>query len=804
MVGGLKVESDDTRDQACRWLFGTMIFAIRIRGIVQGVGFRPAIWRVARDLNVAGEVLNDAEGVLIRIAAPEIGVDAFIDRLKADSPALARIDAIEVERLDQEIRFTEFSIGPSARGAVRTLIGPDVATCRLCLADVLAKTDRRYRYPFTNCTNCGPRFSIIERVPYDRANTSMACFDICAACRAEYEDPGQRRFHAEPIACPACGPRVRVIDARGQQAEEPGDKSVEAVVRLIAEGGIVAIKGVGGYHLACDATNAGTVEELRRRKQRYGKPFALMVRDVRVLRRYAHVDALEEDALASDAAPIVLLDAGGIERLPEAIAPGLSQLGFMLPYTPLHHLVMRAFDQPLVMSSGNRSEEPQCIDDGDAVRRLSSIADHLLVHDRRIVTRVDDSVVHVVAGAPRVLRRARGYAPASIKLPDGFERAPDILAVGGELKSTFCLIKDGQALLSPHLGDLENEVAWRGFEHALTLMSGLNEHDPAAVAVDLHPEYLASKHGRALAAARQLPLIEVQHHHAHVAACMAENGLALDGGPVLGIVLDGLGFGEDGTIWGGEFLLADYRRYERLGYFKPVAMPGGAQAVRQPWRNLYAHLEAAMGIDVFRAEFANTTLAAYLSRKPTATLAAMIGKGLNAPLASSCGRLFDAVAAALGLCADASRYEGEAAMQLEAALGRPTDEVSPDGVPYDFAIAEGPGAAGLDPAPMWWRLCRDLRSGVPAEIIARRFHCGLSAGVVSMAERVARNRHGGGAGGRVALSGGCFQNRTLVEEVSRGLQEAGFVVLLHAKVPTNDGGLSLGQAAIAAARLTPP
>ena len=776
-----------------------MIYAIRIRGIVQGVGFRPTVWRIARCLKLAGEVLNDSEGVLIRIAASETSLAAFIDRLKAAPPALARIDAIEIERLWEENEFTEFSILPSAIGTVRALVGPDVATCPLCLAEVFSKSDRRHQYPFTNCTNCGPRFSIIERVPYDRANTSMARFEMCVACKAEYENPAQRRFHAEAIACPVCGPQVRLVDSHGRQVQEPGYHSIDSAVALLAAGGIVGIKGLGGYHIACDATNQGTVEELRRRKQRYGKPFALMARDLQILRRYAHVDTREENILTSEAAPIVLLDVSGMESLPEAIAPGLSVLGFMLPYTPLHHLIVREFEKPLVMTSGNITDEPQCIDDDDAVRRLYSITDHLLINDRRIVTRVDDSVTHVVAGAPRVLRRARGYAPTSIRLPEGFEHAPDILAMGGELKSTFCLTRNGQAVPSPHLGDLENAAAWQGFEHTLAIMSRVNDHDPAAFAVDLHPDYLSSKHGRALAQARILPLIEVQHHHAHVAACMAENGMPLDSEPVLGIVLDGLGFGDDGTIWGGEFLLADYRGYERLGFFKPVAMPGGAQAVRQPWRNLYAHLDAAMGIDVFQVEFAGTELAAYLRLKPIATLAAMIGKGLNAPLASSCGRLFDAVAAAIGLCADTLTYEGEAAMRLEAMLRQRDDQTFAEQDPYSFAVADG---RCLDPAPMWRLLCRDLRKGVPPTVIALRFHRALAEGVASMATRLARNCRACRPS-QVVLSGGCFQNRTLTEDLTRRLQEAGFGVLLHAKVPPNDGGLSLGQAAVAAARLTP-
>jgi hydrogenase maturation protein HypF len=777
-----------------------MVFLIQVQGIVQGVGFRPTVWRIARELELSGEVLNNSKGVLIRISGSEQQAHALVERLRADAPALARIETIEIEGSASTDQFEGFSIRTSAAGPIRTTIGPDIATCARCAAEVLTPAARRYRYPFTNCTNCGPRYSIVERLPYDRRNTSMKAFDMCVACSAEYGDPADRRFHAEPIACPACGPTLSMTGPSEATDPEVGAGAVEAVIHRIDAGKIVAIKGLGGYHLACDATNGRAVEVLRRRKRRSNKPFALMARDLAVIRRYAHVSLAEEAALASEAAPILLLEACQPMALPAAVAPGLSLVGFALPYTPLHHMILAAFDRPLVMTSGNLSDEPQCIDDQEARDRLAPIADNVLANDRRIVNRVDDSVVRMIAGVPRLVRRARGYAPAPVSLPSGFESSPDVLALGGELKSTFCLTKGGQAILSPHLGDLENAAVLSEFERSLDLMSRLVGHEPAAVAVDLHAGYVSTQHGRRLASERGLPLIGVQHHHAHLAACLAENGVALDDGPVLGVVLDGLGFGDDGTLWGGEFLLADYRGYERLAHLKPVPMPGGTRAVLEPWRNLYAHLEAAIGLADFGARFGDTRLAIYLEGKPTDSLAAMIRKGLNSPLGSSCGRLFDAVAAAVGLCPDAASYEAEAAMRLEALAASDLPGIASrenDGEAYPFATSGPPGGLPqLDPTPMWWALCRDISDGVSPERIARRFHAGLARWVVSLAAALARRR----GVRRTALSGGCFQNRRLAEAIIRGLAAEGLEVLFHARVPANDGGLALGQAAVAAAR----
>jgi hydrogenase maturation protein HypF len=587
---------------------------------------------------------------------------------------------------------------------------------------------------------------------------------------------------------------LRRIDG-GMPCEIPARDPIEAAARLIRAGEIVAIKGLGGYHLACDATDGLTVDRLRRLKHRDAKPFALMARDLDTIRRYCTIAPEEERALSGAQAPIVLLRADGPERLPDTIAPGLTTLGFMLPTTPLHLLVMNELEEPVVMTSGNHSDEPQVTADDEVPARLGTIASHALMHDRQIANRVDDSVVRVAAGRAPLLRRARGYAPAPIALSPGFETAPEILAMGGELKATFCLVKDRQAILSQHQGDLEHPAAFDDYRKNLVLYRNLFDHRPAALAADLHPEYLSAKFAREEAHAGNLPLIEVQHHHAHIAACLAENRRPLAAPAVLGAALDGLGWGDDGTIWGGEFLLADYRSYERLASLAPVAMPGGASAIREPWRSLYAHLARAIGWAELTRSFSRLELCADLSAKPLATIDAMIARHLNAPPASSCGRLFDAAAAAIGICRECQAYEGEAAMRLEAIV----DEAAlGDAECYTFGIVPTAGLLAIEPRPMWHALLSDLAEDTPPPVIAARFHNGLAAAITAMGETLAER---GARFDTVALSGGCFQNRILFEETLRGLQALGFTVLTHAQVPANDGGLALGQAAIAAARL---
>jgi hydrogenase maturation protein HypF len=779
---------------------------IRVRGRVQGVGFRPMVWRIARDLDLSGEVLNDADGVLVRVGGSEKSVAAFIDRMEREPPPLGRIDHIETQAFYGHLP-KRFSIAESVGGASHTQVAPDAAICVACVEEIANPFARRFRYPFTNCTHCGPRLSIVKSIPFDRAKTTMAPFAMCEACGVEYRDPADRRFHAEAIACHTCGPKATLLRLDGGLAsfgQHSMRDSVDAVRKLIQMGEIVAIKGLGGYQLTCDATNADTVARLRRSKRRDAKPFALMARDLDIIRSYCSVGGEEQRQLTGSSAPIVLLDAVGSKRLPEAIAPGLSTLGFMLPTTPLHFLILQHLDHPVVMTSGNLSDEPQVIDDAVARDRLAGIAPYALVHDREIANRVDDSVVRVMSGRARIFRRSRGFAPAPIPLPPGFEAAPELVAMGGELKATFCLVKDGAAILSQHQGDLEDAATFDDYRKTLALYTKLFDHAPVALVADRHPEYLSSKLARELAEAGPLPLIEIQHHHAHVAACLAENGHALDAPAVLGVVLDGLGWGDDRTFWGGEFLLADYRRYERLGTFGPVAMLGGAQAAREPWRNLYAHIVAGMGWAKFATNFSELDLCADLSVRPRAILDAMIRSGINAPKASSCGRLFDAVAAALNICRERQAYEGDAAARLEAMVDQDTLRLEDEALCYPLTIhnAGGSSLPCIDPAAMWQAILGDLILKTPVPVMAARFHKGLAQVVVAMATKLARRDDDRGPRfDTIALSGGCFQNRVLFEELVRRLKQNNFVVLAHAQVPANDGGLALGQAAIGAAHL---
>jgi hydrogenase maturation protein HypF len=776
---------------------------IRIRGLVQGVGFRPTVWRVATRLGLAGEVCNDADGVLIRISGEAALAEQLIADVKAECPPLARIDSVEVNETSSFAASDPFRIAESETGPMRTEVAPDAATCPACLAETRDPFTRRFRYPFTNCTHCGPRLSIICDAPYDRARTTMAGFDLCEACRAEYETPSDRRFHAQPISCHICGPRVKLEKFGGGAVEFSAFSmldDVDAVAGMLLKGHIVAIKGIGGYHLACDATNAEAVTRLRQRKERYTKAFALMARDLDVIRRYAKMNLAEETALTSTAAPIVLLDVEPASALPEAVAPGLTSLGFMLPSTPLQHLMFKRLDRPIVMTSGNRSDAPQIIDDELARTELSGIADFLLTHDRGIAVRLDDSVLRVSDETPRLIRRARGFAPAAIALPGSLCASPPLLAMGGELKNTFCLVKDGQAILSPHIGDLEDAERLHEFEHNLRLFQDLYEHSAQAIAVDLHPEYLSTKCGRRIAQEKNLPIIGIQHHHAHIASAMAENGLEPGEGLVLGIALDGLGLGDDGALWGGEFLLCDYRSYRRVGTFKPVALPGGARAMREPWRNTLAHILAEMGWPAFNMNFAGIPLHDFLRSKPVDMIKTMIKDGLNSPTASSCGRLFDAVAGAIGICRDEIFHEGEAAMRLEALVDAKTMAGVDEELAYPFGVPrlKASGLPYIEPLAMWQALLGDLYENTPAPVMAARFHKGLAKVIVYLVSKavVADETR---LTNRIVLSGGVMQNRWLTDELVRRFRAEDFEVFLQAKVPSNDGGLSLGQAAIAAA-----
>jgi len=765
--------------------------SIRVRGQVQGVGFRPTVWRLARDCRLSGEVLNDGEGVLIRVGGDADLIRQFVGRIRSEAPPLARIESLELSPVDWDGKLTEFRIGESRGGDVRTSVLPDAATCPACLADVGDPSNRRFRYPFTNCTHCGPRLSIIRAVPYDRAGTSMADFEMCPACREEYEDPANRRFHAQPNCCPECGPRLWLEDRRRSEIDiAPWPDAIGAAAELLRRGAILAIKGIGGFHLACDATNPDSVRRLRRNKHRYDKPFALMARDLEVIRRYAKPDAGEVELLSSVAAPIVVLEqrTDGHQVAP-CVAPGQATFGFMLPYSALHHLLLESFERPLVFTSGNCSDEPQCTGNDDARKRLSGVADYWLLHDRDIVNRLDDSVVARVAGARRTLRRARGYAPDSMPLPAGFEDAPPVLAMGAELKNTLCLLGRGQAMLSAHIGDLEDARAHSDYRRALELNMALFDFVPSTIAIDLHPDYFSTRLGQELSADASIELVGVQHHHAHIAAAMAEHGLPL-GSRVLGVALDGLGLGDDGELWGGEFLLADYADYARLARFAPRPLIGGARAMREPWRNTYAQLHGELGFDSVLARWPTLEIVNWLADKPLTNIEHMLSSGVNCPAASSAGRLFDAVAGALGICRARTTYEGQAAIELEALARDASGDRCYGWELTDAALPE------LRWATMWQEILDDLAAGTDSITIAARFHRTVAEAVADVAGRFA----GDHCCDTVVLSGGVFQNRLLLDASIRSLAERGLRAIAPEQLPANDGGLSLGQAVIAAAR----
>ncbi len=770
---------------------------IRIRGTVQGVGFRPTVARLARARGLSGWVRNDAEGVLLRLTAPAEAVDAFLTALRAELPPLARIEAIERSPGDDPVA-EGFAIVASGAGRAQTAVAPDAVSCAACAAEVLDPRARRFRYPFTNCTHCGPRFSIQRGIPYDRPQTTMRRFAMCADCRREYADETDRRFHAQPIACPACGPTVRLVRADGHAPDVPID-ACDAVGRLLLQGQIVALKGLGGYQLWCDATNEAAVRRLRERKRRPAKPLAVMARDLALARRYATIGPAEEEALRSPAGPIVLLarrDPPQGRPLAPSLAPDQRLVGIMLATTPLHQLALLGIDRPVVCTSGNVSEEPQAIDNDDAHARLGAIADWFLDHDRPIANRVDDSVVRLIDGAVRVLRAGRGYAPVSHALPGGFAAAPPVLAVGGALKNGICLLGGGRAVLSQYFGDLDELATVEDWQRGLFRLQELYQHAPEAIATDLHPGYRSSELARGLASARGLPLIEVQHHHAHIASCLAENGHPLEGGKVLGLALDGLGLGPGHALLGGELLSCDYRGYERLGSLKPVALLGGDRAAREPWRNLYAQLRDGMSWEELERRAAGLPLLASLRDRPLALLEPLLTR--PGGLCTSAGRLFDAVAAAVGIHPERTSYEGQAAMALEALVSeRALADAGAE--PYRFELRRLPatGLPGLEPRGLWQAILRDLRAATPPATIAARFHRALADGLGRLVARGAES-----TGHKdVALAGGVFQNRVLTERLADDLRGRGFRVLMHHQVPPNDQGLALGQAVIAAARM---
>lgn len=747
---------------------------IHINGIVQGVGFRPFVYNLAEQYGVRGWVSNNASGVDMEIEGSQAVINDFIAAIKNQAPPLAVIDAIMVA-CREPCGYVGFSIRPSVDGNCKTaLVSPDVATCPNCVGELLHSTDRRYRYPFINCTDCGPRFTIIQDIPYDRQATTMRRFTMCPACQAEYDNPANRRFHAQPNACPVCGPAYRLLDNAGLPLPLSGGDIFVMAAKLIADGFILAIKGIGGYHLAVNAREEAAVARLRARKVREDKPFAVMAGSLAAVKAQCLVSVAEEQLLTSAARPVVLLAKGASCHLADSIAPGNPYVGMMLPYTPAHYLLLGQ-DDIWVMTSGNISDEPIAYEDDDALARLNSIADYFLVHDRDIYCRADDSVVRVVEDKPYFIRRSRGYVPAPVNLA---RELPPVLAVGGELKNTFCLTRGKQAFLSAHTGDLENLPTYQSYIEAIEHFKRLLSVTPQVVACDLHPEYLSTKY----AAALTLPVVAVQHHHAHIAAVMAEHHLT---GPVIGIAFDGTGYGPDGTLWGGEFLVADLKEYRRAGHLATLPLPGGAKAIREPWRLALWWLKELYGQDFVNQ---NIPLARALPFGWELVLAAA-AKGINTPLASGAGRLFDTAAALLGI-RQTINYEGQAAVELELAAQGHNGRVLP------YAVSQTEGSWVLEYRPLFGALCRELQAGVTVSQLAADFHTTLAAATCEVTQNISR-----ATGIReIVLSGGVFQNITLLRQIIGMLAQNGLTIYLHRQVPPNDGGLALGQAIIAGER----
>ncbi|HTY55653.1 MAG TPA: carbamoyltransferase HypF [Candidatus Binataceae bacterium] len=744
---------------------------ISVTGIVQGIGFRPFVWSLATRHHLGGFVANDSRGVIIEVEGDHTNIARFMEALVLEVPPLAVIENVASSAI-APTGGAEFAIVESQNhGERQVLVSPDIATCEDCLREIFDPADRRYRYPFTNCTNCGPRLTIIRDVPYDRAATTMSGFAMCRDCAREYRDPRNRRFHAQPVCCPACGPRLRLIGRDG--AVQPGDP-ISAAAELLRTARIIAIKGLGGYHLAALAHNEAAVARLRSRKNREEKPFAVMVPDLAAARVLTELDPLEEQSLASSRKPIVLLPRRVEGALARSVAPRNRFVGLMLPYTPLHHLLCEALRAPFVLTSGNLSDEPIAYDDSDAVRRLSAVADFFLTHDRPIHTRTDDSVVRVMRGRETPIRRSRGYAPQPIGLRWRVERP--ILGCGAELKNTFCLAKNRHAFMSHHIGDLENFQTLRAFRDGIEHYRRLFEIEPHVVAFDLHPEYLSTKYALELDG---VELVGVQHHHAHVAACLADNG---EEGPAIGVAFDGLGYGLDGTLWGGEFMIADLTAFERAGYFAPVPMPGGTAAIKHPWRMAAAYLDAVYGADI------PNQLEVITRHRQWSQIVRLARTRLNSPLTSSVGRLFDAVASILGV-RDSVTYEGQAAVELEQ-IARVDERFayplqSATSLPFVVSSTE-----------LIRAIVENIEAGAPTDAIAARFHNTLARIIVDGCCAIRAER----GVALVALSGGVFQNQLLLTRALPMLEEAGFRVLTHRRVPTNDGGISLGQVAVAAAR----
>lgn len=750
-----------------------MIRRVRLRfsGIVQGVGFRPFIYRLAVSHGLTGFVLNRPDGVVVEIQGSSGPLESFMSRCMKELPPLAQVSDLTTEDIEPS-REDSFRIVPSEEeGRPEVHISPDAATCEDCLAELFDPEDRRYRYPFINCTNCGPRLTIITDIPYDRKNTSMNAFPLCEKCGREYADPRDRRFHAEPNACPVCGPKLTLLDEKGEKVgcSDPVGKTIE----LLRAGYVVAVKGIGGFHLAADASNSGALSRLRERKYREEKPLAVMVKDLAHAFALAEITSWEEELLLSPERPIVLVKKKAADAVSPLVAPGMANLGIMLPYAPLHHLLLEGDFPALVMTSANQTDEPICTGNTEALKRLKRIADYYLLHDRDIVVRCDDSVAAVVQGATRLMRRSRGYVPKPIVLSRSY---PTVLGLGGHLKCTTCIIKGDFAFLSPHIGDMETPEARDFFHESVALMRRLTKSDPEIVACDMHPEYYTTWVSSQMSQKR---VVQVQHHHAHVASCMAENRIT---GDVIGLSMDGTGYGLDGRIWGGEFLVADEADFQRTGHIRYFPLPGGDAAVKQPWRVAAALLMENFGDDWRKAA---EVLGIVPDHIPYDTVETVVQKKLQTVYTSSLGRIFDAVSCLLGIRRKVS-FEGQAAMELEACAGVSPSRILSYDVLMDREII-------LDLYPMIRQLAEERMAGKPVSELASAFHATLIHAFV----RTAREIRDATGLNRVVLSGGCFQNRILLEGCISSLDLSGFDVYTHHLVPANDGGISLGQAYVA-------
>lgn len=748
-------------------------YCINVKGVVQGVGFRPFVYNTAKKYNLKGFVLNDSNGVEIEIEGSIDNLNSFIDELENNPPVLSRIIEIEKAAKDEN-GYSDFVIKESkSKSNKSTLISPDISICDDCLGELFDKNDRRYGYPFINCTNCGPRYTIINDIPYDRVNTSMHVFEMCSNCRKEYDDPSDRRFHAQPNGCFLCGPEIKLIDKNGKNIES--SDVILKVTELLNSGYIIAVKGLGGFHLCCDAFNNDAVKNLRERKRRYQKPLALMSPDFNSILKYAYLNEKEKQVLLSAQRPILLLDKKPSNKISSYVAPGINSFGVMLPYTPLHYLIIKNNFDALVMTSGNISEEPIAIDNEEALYRLKDIADYFLVNNRDIYIRSDDSVVRIFQDNLMPLRRARGFVPIPVFLK---KRYPQILACGGMLKNTVCFLKENKAFISQHIGDLDNLETFEYYEETIRHLKKILEIKPEIVVVDKHPDYISTRYGEEL---RNVKILKIQHHYAHIASCMAENGIDEK---IIGIALDGTGYGDDGNIWGGEVFIADLTKYDRAAHFEYMPLPGGDKAVIEPWRVGLSYLYKIYGEETgnLKLDFMDK-----IDKDKQKIIVSMIKKNINSPLTSSCGRLYDAVASISGV-RNYIDYEGQAAIEFENLIdsGLKNSEV------YKFKLIEGEKTL-IDIKPLIKDVVNDIQKEVPRGIISLKFHSTLAKIFtdICITQRKQHNLN------KVVLSGGCFQNLILLKKLKENLEINNFMVYIHNLVPSNDGGISLGQAVLA-------